>query len=216
MTEAAIPAEAVQLAEQTWKIASLPATLSIVTTQQYEDAGEKLKALSAKEKEIEKLRTQLKAPILAAGRAIDAFFNTPLDRITKARDAYKLAIKGYQRVEEQKRLALEAKAQEEARKERERLEARAAAAAAKGKTEKAEVLQTAAASIVSPVIPKTTPKLQGVSNRKTWHYEVEDVALLPREYMQPDDKKLGAYIRAMKSEAQIPGVRIYSEDDIAG
>ena len=43
-----------------------------------------------------------------------------------------------------------------------------------------------------------------------WVYLVEDVERLPGEFMMPDEKKIGAYVRANKDKAKIPGVRIWN------
>ena len=216
MTDFAIPKEALILAEETGKVVGTIADLKITDASMYAAGGERLKELSAAEKRIEDMRKSLKAPILAAGKAIDAFFNAPLDRIINARNSIKRSLLTYQQEEERKRREIEARAQEEARKAAEKLQKQADAAAAKGKTEKAEALQQAAASVIVPVIVPTVQRLAGVSNRLTWHYEVTDVSKLPREWMSPDDKKLGAYVRSMKSETNIPGVRVYSKDGLAG
>ena len=37
--------------------------------------------------------------------------------------------------------------------------------------------------------------------------------LLPREFLIPDEKKIGAYARSMKGSGAIPGVDIYYVDD---
>lgn len=216
MTDFAIPREALILAEETGKVIEAIKDVKIVDATMYAAAGERLKELSTAEKRIEDMRKSLKAPILAAGKAIDAFFGAPLDRINAARNSVKRSLLTYQQDEERKRREIEARAQEEARKQAEKLQRQAEAAAAKGKAEKAEALQAAAASVIVPIIPPTTQKLVGISNRETWHFEITDFSKLPREWTMPDDKKLGSYVRAMKSETDIPGVRVFSKDGLAG
>lgn len=39
------------------------------------------------------------------------------------------------------------------------------------------------------------------------------VDLMPREFLTPDTTKIGAYVRAMKSSGDIPGVEIYAVDE---
>ena len=87
MTDFAIPNEALILAEETGKVIAAAKDVKIVDATMYAAAGEQLKELSAAEKRIEDMRKSLKAPILAAGKAIDAFFGAPLDRITSARNS---------------------------------------------------------------------------------------------------------------------------------
>lgn len=54
------------------------------------------------------------------------------------------------------------------------------------------------------------PKVEGLSFREDWTYEVVDAAAIPREFLAPDEAKIGRYIRAMRSEARILGVRIWA------
>lgn len=55
------------------------------------------------------------------------------------------------------------------------------------------------------------PKAKGVWDRDVWKFEITDPKLIPAIYLMPDEKKIGAYGRAMKEGAVIPGVRFYKE-----
>ena len=106
----------------------------------YSAAGDELKAIKARAKWLEDARTKLKAPILAAGKAIDDFFRTPQQHLADAEKAIKGAMLTYDRQQEELRKAAERKAAEAARKEQDRLRAEAARAeaAAREKREKEE------------------------------------------------------------------------------
>jgi len=54
-------------------------------------------------------------------------------------------------------------------------------------------------------------KVSGISYRENWKFTIEDVSKIPREYMIPDEKKIGAIARAMKGNIEIPGIKIFSE-----
>jgi hypothetical protein len=111
------------------------------------------------------------------------------------------------RREEQRRL------EEEARKaEEERLLAAAAAAWAAGNVEESEAI-IAEPIVVTPIIlAKETPKMEGGPVYRTiWKFEITDATLIPRQYLTPDEVKIGGVVRALKNQANIPGVRIYSE-----
>lgn len=224
MSDVTIPAEAQQLAEQTGAIANVTGAIVIATTQDYELAGERLKQFSAKEREVEDMRKKLKAPILAAGKAIDAFFDAPLKRLSSARAAYKTAMLGYQQEEEKKRRELQAQAEETARKEREKLEARAAKAAEKGQTAKAEALQMTAASVVAPMVAPITPKVSGISTRTTYSAEVVDKMLLiqaiaagtvPLAAVDANMTYLNGQARLNKEGLDYPGVKVVPETGLA-
>ena len=49
------------------------------------------------------------------------------------------------------------------------------------------------------------PKASGISVRKKWICKIVDPALIPREYMMPNEKALDAYAQSMKENAKLPG-----------
>jgi hypothetical protein len=65
-----------------------------------------------------------------------------------------------------------------------------------------------------PVARVETPQktIGGTTSVKVRKWEIEDATKIPREYMIPDEKKIGSLVRA--GIPMIPGVRIWSEDDI--
>ena len=79
-----------------------------------------------------------------------------------------------------------------------------------GRQEEAEELLNQP-SFVAPVQAQTAPKIEGVATVDTWKFYVENPAQVPREYLIPDEKKIGQIVRAMKGAMQIPGVKIWVE-----
>jgi hypothetical protein len=75
--------------------------------------------------------------------------------------------------------------------------------------------QAVAAPAPVVVIPKTIPKQEGISTRKTWKFRIVDTAKIPREYMTVDEVKIGQIVRAMKELSNIPGVEVYAEDTVS-
>ena len=69
------------------------------------------------------------------------------------------------------------------------------------------------AVVVTPPVP-ATPKAAGVAFVDQWKYEIVDAALVPREYLMVDEKKVGGVVRSLKAETRIPGVRVYSERSV--
>ena len=41
-------------------------------------------------------------------------------------------------------------------------------------------------------------------------HEVVDEALIPRDYLMPDEVKIGKVVRATAGSLQIPGIRVFS------
>lgn len=101
-----------------------------------------------------------------------------------------------------------AKERERMQKEAERRRAEAEAAAAK-----AAAKEEAASEVVAPVVQvaSVTPKVQGQAVRRVWRAKVVNVALVPREYLLPNQQALDAFARATKGAVKLPGVEFVSE-----
>lgn len=97
--------------------------------------------------------------------------------------------------------------------------AEAAALEAAGKSKEADAVLAApiyvvAPPIAPPPIADRTPRYQApvsVSTRTNWQFRIMNTDLIPREWLIPNEKAIGAYVRAQKDKAVIPGVDIYSE-----
>jgi colicin import membrane protein len=75
-----------------------------------------------------------------------------------------------------------------------------------------------AAAVVAPVAQAETPKIKGISTRKVWRFEIIDPEAINPAFMLPDEKKIGATVKAMGKDAGRvvgAGVRIYSEEIMA-
>ena len=243
-----VEAEAAAAANMLTTLAALPVTTAV----EYDAAGAEVRAIAKRAKDLEAMRTSMKAPILDAGRRIDAFFKEPLDFCARARKVVEGKMLAYQA--EQRRIREEAErvAAEAARRERERMEREAAAEREKarkaqeaaeakaraleeaGKAERAEALRqqaaeraaaaeaeaqakaaAAAAMPVAPVVHVEAPAAAGTSTRRTYTYEITDAALLPREYLMPDETRIGKVVRALGESANIPGVRVIVRETMA-
>lgn len=116
------------------------APLVIRDGNDYVTAADKLKIIKGFSKGWEDMRTKLKAPILEAGRQIDALFKPAQERLASTEKTIKTAMLDYDREQEKIRAAEQARLQEIARKEQERLAALAAETERKAK-EKADALR---------------------------------------------------------------------------
>ncbi len=108
----------------------------------------------------------------------------------------------------------EAKAREDAERlrkvEEERQLRLAAEAEAQGDAALAEQIIEQPVT-VAPVEPVPV-KGDGVSWRTDWKWRVVDEDKIPRRYMVVDEKRIGGVVRALKADAQIPGIEVYSEE----
>lgn len=144
------------------------------------------------------------------------------ENLTSAKGILAAAIGGWLRKKEEE-------AKEKARKERERIEAERLKKAEEMEKKAQELkeqgtpeamaaainLDTKVEDILDAELPTIKiEKPQKVSGMKTvdyWKFEIVNPAEIPREYLIPDEKKIGQVVRAMKDKTKIPGVRIWVE-----
>lgn len=139
-----------------------------------------------------------------------AKFYAPLEKAYK--DVKKL-MSDYDAEQERIRKAEEARLAEIARKEEEdrRLQ-EAISAEQSGNKEEADAIIETPVYVPPVVLQKTTPKLSGGPVYRTiWKFRIKNSAIIPREYMTPDEVKIGGVVRAMKSATNIPGIEVYEE-----
>ncbi|MES1993169.1 MAG: hypothetical protein V4457_06085 [Pseudomonadota bacterium] len=191
------------------------ANYKVVNAEQFEAGATDLMQVKAAQKKLEDTRLGITRPMNEAIKQVLNLFRAPGDRLAAIERTIKRELGAFAERLEKLRLAEQAVAQEKARKEQERLEARAAAAAAAGKIEKAEELQERAQAVVAPVISREPPKVIGISQRVQWKFLVEKAELVPREFLCVDESKVRQYVNAMKGDARIAGVKIWSEGSYA-
>ena len=214
---------------------SLSTTISAVAVKSnddYEKSTAQLKDIKAASKKLEEAKKAMLAPFNEVVTKIRAMFKAPEDALANAEAHLKRSALTYYTEQErlrkeQERLQQEAiRKAEEAARERARLEAQrqaeeeAAKAAAPSAAEDDEWAvpsmeePAAPAPIVGEVMPVEVaipmviiapPKASGISVRKKWICKIVDPALIPREYMMPNEKALEAYAQSMKENAKLPG-----------
>lgn len=112
--------------------------------------------------------------------------------------------------QKRKRLEEERRLTEEARKRAEEEQLQAAIEAEKdGHEEEAEAILNEK-PVVAPVIIKET-KSEGPSYRDNWKFRITNERAVPREFLMPDETKIGKHVRAHKGATSIPGVEPYND-----
>lgn len=206
------------------ELTTLTANYSIKTAADYEAGSALLMRVKGAQTKLEDARTAITKPMNVALKAINDFFRGPADKLAAAESNVKRAMIGY--TDEQARLQRieQQRVNDVSRKAREKLEERASKAAASGKVEKAEQLQQAAVTVVAPVINFAPLKIAGISPRENWHAECTDLMTLvkaiaagqaPLSLVMANDKVLGSQARSLKSEFVAPGIRVWSDKNIA-
>lgn len=211
-------------------------SFDIVDDASFGHAGEALKALKGVQKRLETVRTAMKAPVLDAGRRIDAFFKAPTATLEQAERTIKGRVAAYQAEETRKRR----EAEEAARRERERLERERAEAARRDAEEKAglsaeEREAAAARDVLAPpahVLPLPTPaplapapRVAGVSTRTVVKARVVDVRKVAHAaahgdtdalaLLAVDTAALNRLVRELGTELSIPGIEVYEEQVVS-
>lgn len=92
-------------------------------------------------------------------------------------------------------------AQEAERKAQEQIEAA-----------KQAIRETASVVVIVPEVPKVTGSAS--KTHTVWKYEITDPALVPLRYRPIDEAAIARDVRTLKSDCEIPGVRIYSEIEV--
>jgi len=189
-------------------------SLEIRTPAHYEASQQILVRLAGHMKALEKERKAEVEPLNNQVKEINARYKAVAaiaDPIEQA-----LRIKGAEFRREQARLAAaqQAKFLEEQRRKQEALEKKATDLEARGKLEQAEAKREQAETMPVPVVAPAIPKVEGVSTRKVWKWEVTDAAQIPPAYYTLDETAISRTVRAQGALAAktIPGIRVWEEE----
>lgn len=66
-----------------------------------------------------------------------------------------------------------------------------------------------AVKIPEPLTPKVA--MRGMAMQTYYHFEIVNESLIPREYLIPDESKIGGVVRSAKGKITIPGIRVWSD-----
>lgn len=214
MSAAEQPTEVARLEETVTTWPERARALEIVDQPTYARAGEMLTGIKSLRAEIAEACNPV---VEAAHRAHAAACKQKRDLeapLVEAENALKGSMSLYLAAEDRKRreaealLAAEAKRIEEEQQMREALALEAA-----GETEAAEAV--IAAPIVAPAIVLPRPMAAGVAVRKVWKHRVVNAAKVPDAYKVIDEKKIAGVVRQLGQAANIPGVEVYADTQIA-
>jgi hypothetical protein len=181
----------------------------------YQAAGEDLKTCKALAKEINEFMGPIVTAAHAAHKAAKGRQNETLAPIEKAQAVIGRVMGAYQVELAAARKIAEAQ-------ERARLEQEAAAAKDQyvdsliehDKLDEAEAVTNAPPMRQEPKLPKDKPKVAGTTVRTNWLFEIVNASAIPREYLIPDERCIGAVVRSRAGQVEIPGVRVYSETKV--
>jgi hypothetical protein len=199
--------------ERAMTIVQAAQVLQIKTKDDYVQAAGLWKDLTAMGKEIKEAFNGIIEKAHAAHKEAIAQRDKYLDPVDKATKQVKSLMLSYDAEQDRLRRAEEARLAELARKaEEEARLAEALALEANGQKAEAEAVLSEQVQAPVMIIKKDTPKVEGGPVFRTvWKFRITDAAKLPREYLAPDEVKIGQVIRALKNMTNIPGVQAYEE-----
>jgi len=182
--------------------------LTIGNDEQFQETGTFLKGIKGKEKEVKEYFEPERAKKYSEYKAVTDQIGTFTEPLGKAEKIVKRKIGDYRtaqeqkrREEEQKRLA-ELKVQEEDRLLDE------------AETNGDESILDDEIMLARPTLETEIPKMAGISFTEVWHFAIVDVKVIPRDYMIPDERKIRDVVKALKDKANIPGIRVYSDQQV--
>lgn len=136
-----------------------------------------------------------------------------VERVERVMEAVGELSEAWEREQERKRKEAEQAAQVASKKAAdEEAQGVALALEAVGETE-------LAAKVVSEVVPQKVilssfiPKVKGIGSKQEWHWRPKNEADIKREYLCPNEKKIGQIVEAMGKNAEsiIGGIEVWDE-----
>jgi hypothetical protein len=207
--------EAKPVETQALELVDTVKAITVTTDAEYEVAAGWLRECAATKKRI----TEFFKPIVKAAheahKAAKDRENEALKPVVEAESHLSRTMGDYQAAcaaerREQERMLREIERQEQ-EAETQRI---AAQYAAMGNDALADAAMNAPLPASTIKLDEFAPKVAGTATLTTWTFEIVDAALIPREYLIPDEKKIGGVVRAMKDATKIPGVRIIKQTKV--
>jgi hypothetical protein len=190
-------------------------SMKISNRESFEYAVTYLKIIKELEKEVKATFDPIVKETHKAWRTATEQRKKYLNPINDAEGTIKRKIANYHMEQEKiRREEEEKKRRELEEKERELQLQKAIELEEQGKNEKA--VETLEKEIEIPIINvESKTKAEGISYRSIWKFEITDFEAVPNEFKMIDLKKIGAIVRAMKDQTNIPGVKAYEEKTVA-
>lgn len=205
-----VKSEALEIPEQAQAV-------NIVDSATYQEAGNILVAIKGIRKKINATFDPIIKAAHTTHKEAVAQKKTAEAPLVEAENIIKPALGAWDTQQENIRLEEERKRQAQARKaEEERQLAEAVALEEQGEKEAADEVMAEPVHVAPVIIPKTVPKVQGISYQVRWKFRITDESKIPRGYLTPDTVKIGQAARMMKGACDIPGVQTYSEKGVSG
>lgn len=207
--------EVTELTTRSTELAESYDDFTVNSAEEYATGAEHLTGIKTAQKEVEAKRTKITQPLVQAQRAANDFFRPYAERLKKAESAIKRGLTIWKNAQDKIARDAQREADRIAREEREESERLAKLARDAGRNTRAQQHEEKAAETVAPIVTSQAPKAAGISYRTVWKFRITDEAQIPRKFLNVDETKIRKVVKALEADADIPGVEIYSEKEIA-
>ncbi len=182
----------------------------VKTPQQAQSAGDWRNKIKAKLKQLDEERKELTRPLDDVKAKIMDKYRPAIDALNAAYKLFDKGLSEYLVIQERIRQEQQRKLEAEAEKKRQEAEAKAKEWVDKGNEKKAEEWLDKANNVIAPVVPEV-PKVEGITTRQDWDFEIVNSNEVPRDFCIPDEKAIRAFVKATKGTKQIAGIKIFEK-----
>lgn len=216
MTTAIAPPDTKAIEQEAHSLVTTANAMTVESQQDMELAGDFLKRCKAATKTLDDAYDGIIKRAHEAHKAAVAKKKELAKPFDDAVQIVKRKVGAYTAEQERIRREEEARLREEARKKAEE-----EALALADELEQAGDPEAAQAVIETPVhaapvvVPSRVQKVSGISNRVNWKFRIVNASAIPRQYLIPDEKAIGAHGRSMKDRANIPGVEFFPDETVS-
>lgn len=182
----------------------------VKTPQQAQVAGDWRNKIKMKLKQLDEERKELTRPLDDVKAKIMDKYRPAIEALNSAYKLFDKGLSDYLAIQERIRQEQQRKIEAEADKKRQEAEAKAKEWADKGNNKKVEEWLDKADNVIAPVVAEV-PKVEGISTRKDWDFEIINPNEVPRDFCIPDEKAIRAFIKATKGTKPIAGIKIFEK-----
>jgi hypothetical protein len=193
--------------QRMWDIKVNPDTIN--------EAGELVRIATERIKMIDDMRMNKTRPLDALKKDWMNFFETLKQAPEKATFALRAKINAYLSAEKERIKQAEEEAFRKAKEEADKLATQADFLDKMGDLKTAVDIRSEADKSLQADFTIEKVKIKGLSTKETYKFKITNEALIPREYLIPDEKKIGEAVRKSKGNISIEGIECYTEDVLA-
>lgn len=206
-----------EVEQEITSVQTVATSLAIINNESYTEAGRLLTTIKKVEKTIKEYFKPLKDNAHRAWKAICDRENEEIDKLLPSRLYLDKQMTSYNLEQERIRRVTEERLRQEAvkREEEERLQA-ALQAEKEGNKAEAEAILSEPVFVPPPIVPKETPKVNGLTMVTDWKWKLADINLVPRQYLITNDTAINAVVKSLKDKCNIPGIEIYPHSSMRG